>query len=106
MHKLHTINFRNFKEYTADAILRTTFGRYESREFIQNLINGVLSSFEQMRGWTFYAAWMFPWIGGYLGILNRRAIMRSNKAIADFNQETVDDLHKRKKEKVSVLNQI
>ncbi|KAI6184867.1 CYtochrome P450 family [Aphelenchoides bicaudatus] len=90
---------KSFKEYTADVILRTTFGRYESREFLQNLIAGVLSSFEQMRGWTFYAAWIFPWIGPYLGILNARTVMRSNKALAGFFQEIADDVRRRKKER-------
>ncbi|KAI6170847.1 putative cytochrome P450 CYP13A8 [Aphelenchoides bicaudatus] len=59
---------KNLKEYTASVILRSAFGRKEDRELVRELIDGVLESVNQLRGWMFQLAWICPTIGPVLGL--------------------------------------
>ncbi|KAI6190866.1 hypothetical protein M3Y97_00165400 [Aphelenchoides bicaudatus] len=103
LEKSSTIDFAyNLKEFTADVILRTAFGRYEDRQAIQKLINGVLDAFNQFRGLVFKFAWICPPIGGPLGALNRFIATFTNFAFGSFFFKLNRDINQRKKDDVAL----
>lgn len=98
--------FRNLKEYTADIILRSAFSRHENRKYIQELIIGISDNFKLMSNWLFHLTWIVPSVGGLLGLFSFVLLLFSNKTVGRFLKQMLTDVRNRKKEKVSVCEQI